>query len=169
MAHERGVEAYKKLKHMWHTIPLTSEKEIILRSLCSIQSPNILSDVFDFMLADVPAQDIFILTSGLAANTRLRKHFWKLIESNFDRFETALKGNMVLIERCLRVILESFTDDAMIGEIERFFVNRGKGCFDRMLDNVKDVILVRSGYRKRDLESVREWAIAYTNNQQDVL
>ncbi|KAH9221868.1 aminopeptidase-like protein [Leptodontidium sp. 2 PMI_412] len=153
--------AYNGLKSKWKTAVLSSEKEIILRALCHVQQEEILPDLFNFVLTQVPAQDILIAATELGQNREVRGLFWELVKVNFDAVTTALKGNPTLIERCLRATLEGFSRRDIVTDMEGFFMNKNIQAYDRMLENVKEAIFALAGYREREEESVRGWFLQH--------
>ena len=73
-----------------------------------------------------------------------------------------LGGNMVVLDRFLRLSLNKFTDLEAEQDIATFFKGKDNRGYDRTLGVVSDTIKGRAAYRKRDKEILLEWLKAHS-------
>jgi hypothetical protein len=72
-----------------------------------------------------------------------------------------LSGNMVLLERFVRMCLQKFASSEVEKDIERFFKDKDNTGYDRGLAVVSDTIKGNARYRESDGETIREWLSAH--------
>lgn len=122
-----------------------------------VQTPELVSAYIDFIFSEVATQDMHTGALGLAANDKARGALWSYIKSNFDSIRKMLSGNMVVLDRFLRVSLKKFTDLETERDIEKFFEGKDNHGYDRSLGIISDSIKSRASYRKRDAAVILEW------------
>lgn len=148
---------YLALKKEWQTTESIDGREICLRALARLQTPQLLDDYLSFLFNDVAMQDLHIGAIGLAANPKTRQGLWMHIQRNFDTIRARLGENMVVMELFIRHSLKSFTDRRTEQEITKFFKGRDNSGYDRALEIVKDTILGRAAYKERDAAAILAW------------
>jgi hypothetical protein len=148
---------YSALKKEWQTTTSVDGKEIILRALARLQTPDLLSDYLTFLFTDVATQDIHTGAMGLAANPVTRRDLWLYIQNNFDAIRARLGKNMVVLDRFLRLSLQKFADRETEKEIAKFFEGKDNRGYDRTLNIVSDTVLGRAAYKERDASVLLEW------------
>lgn len=124
-------------------------------------SGALLSDYLSFMFAAVDVQDIHTAASALAANSKTRAGLWSYIKKNWAMVREKLSGNMVVLDRFLKLSLEKFTDLETEHDIAAFFKDKDNRGYDRTLGVLSDTIKGRAGYRTRDREILLEWLKAH--------
>jgi len=115
-------------------------------------------DYISFLFSPrVNVGDVHYGAASLAANSKGRHLLWNHVKENWEDLRARLSGNMVVLERFLRMGLGKFADEDVRRDIEAFF--EGKDCrgFDRGLGVVNDTIRGNAKYRERDEGTVREW------------
>jgi aminopeptidase N len=132
-------------------------KEIALRALGRLQTPELLSDYLDFISSKVAVQDIHTGAIALSANPKTRSGLWRFFQDNFDLIFKRLAGNMVVFDRFVRVSLNKFSDRETEKEIAKFFEDKDNRGYDRSLRIVSDTILGRASYKERDAKVILEW------------
>jgi aminopeptidase N len=134
-------------------------KEIALQSLGRVQTPELATEYLDFTFSDkVAVQDRHSPAIALAANGKTRLALWEYVKTHWDdRIFKTLSGNMVVLERFLRVALNKFASYEVKSDIEKFFEGKDQRGYDRGLGVVKDTIEGQAKYKERDVEVVREW------------
>jgi hypothetical protein len=152
-----GDSEYNSLKKEWHSTGSVDGKEIALRAMGRIQTPELLADYLDFMSKDVPSQDVHTAGIALSANSKTRDGLWKYIKDNFSEIHTRLSGNMVVLDRFLRVSLNKFSDRETEKDIAAFFAGKDNRGYDRTLNILSDTISGRAAYKERDGKVVLEW------------
>lgn len=157
-----GASEYEAVKKEWSTTSSIDGKEIALASLGRIQdSKTLLSDFLSFIFSTVAVQDIHTAASALAINSKTRAGLWEFIKTNWEMVREKLGGNMVVLDRFLRLSLDKFTDLEAEQDIAAFFKGKDNRGYDRTLGVVSDTIKGRAGYRKRDKEILLEWLKAH--------
>ena len=148
---------YNALKKEWHSTSSVDGKEIALRAMGRIQTPDLLADYLAFMSKDVATQDIHTAAIALAANSKTRAGLWKYIKDNFSEVHSRLSGNMVVLDRFLRRSLSKFSDRETEKDIASFFAGKDNRGYDRTLNVVSDTISSRAAYKERDGKTILEW------------
>lgn len=145
------------MKEEWRTTSSVDGKEIALRALGRLQSPELLADYLAFLTSEVPVQDIHTGGSALSANSTTRLALWQYFQKNFDPLYKRLAGNMVVFDRFVRLSLGKFSSRDIASEISEFFKDKDIRGYDRSLSIVNDTILGRASYKERDAKVILEW------------
>ncbi|KAF7887067.1 uncharacterized protein EAF02_003714 [Botrytis sinoallii] len=148
---------YEALKKEYRETTSIDGKEIVLRAMGRVQTPELISDYFEFLFKEVATQDVHTGASALAANTKTRYQLWQYIQDNFDPVKERLSANMVVFDRFIRLSLSTFSDDNVNKEIEKFFENKDNRGYDRSLAIIGDTIKGRAALKSRDREVILEW------------
>lgn len=154
---EGGEAEYEVIKRDWKNTTSIDGKEISLRALGRVQTPELISAYIEFLFSEVSTQDTHTGAMALAANHKARGALWSYIKNNFESLRKLLGGNMVVLDRFLRVSLNKFADFETEKDIEKFFESKDNRGYDRTLGIVADSIKGRAAYRARDLEVIKEW------------
>ncbi|SMR47200.1 unnamed protein product [Zymoseptoria tritici ST99CH_3D1] len=153
-----GEDAYKAIQKEYLTTTSVDGKEITLQSLGQVQTPELAADYLKFAFdGNVAIQDLHSVGGSLANNSKVRTAVWEYIKSNWPMIREKLGGNMVVLERFLRVSLLKFSDAEVEKDIAQFFADKDNTGYDRGLAVVSDTIKGNARYKERDLENVREW------------
>ena len=152
-----GASEYNALKKEWHSTSSVDGKEITLRAMGRISTPELLSDYLAFMSKDVPAQDVHTPGMALSANAKTRAGLWKFIKDKFSEIHSRLSGNMVVLDRFLLVSLNKFSDRETEKDIASFFASKDNRGYDRTLNILSDTISGRAAYKERDGKVILEW------------
>ncbi len=157
-----GRSEYEAVKNEWSTTSSIDGKEIALSSLGRIQdSQTLLPDFLSFIFSTVAIQDIHTAASALAVNARTRVGLWEYTKENWGMVREKLGGNMVVLDRFLRLSLDKFTDLEAERDIARFFRDKDNRGYDRTLGVVSDTIKGRASYRRREKDVLLEWLKAH--------
>lgn len=156
---ERGESAFKAIQNEYSTTTSIDGKEICLRSLGRVQTPELAQEFLSFIFSDkVAMQDKHSGTIALSSNAKVRIEVWKFVRDNWDsHVHPTLSGNMVVLERFLRFGLNKFADDKIADEIAAFFKDKDTRGYNKGLDVIDDTIRSHAKYRSRDESVVREW------------
>lgn len=155
-----GASEYEALKKFWSTTTSIDGKELSVRAMGRIESPELLKDYLGFLFGTVAIQDQHTGAAALAINPKTRNGFWKYIKENFDGekgLKAKLGANMVVLDRFLKLSLQKFSDFETEKEIAAFFDGRDNRGYDRTLGIVSDTIMGRASYRARDAGILLEW------------
>lgn len=148
---------FSALKQEWQTTTSVDGKDIALRALARLQTPDLLSEYLTVLFNDVATQDIHVGAIGLAANSKTRHGLWLYIKNNFDDIRSRLGENMVVLDRFLQLSLKLFVDRETEKDIAQFFEGKDNSGYDRGLAIVSDTILERAAYKERDAAIILEW------------
>jgi len=157
-----GEDAYKAVRKEYQETKSIDGKEIALRSMGSIQTPELATDYLRFAFGgNVAIQDLHSVGASLANNSKTRGAVWNYIKQEWPMIREKLGGNMVVLERFLRMSLLKFSDEEVEQDIAKFFSDKDNTGYDRGLAVVSDTIKGNARYKKRDLEVTREWLSAH--------
>lgn len=156
---EGGEDAYRAVQREYSTTTSIDGKEICLASLGRIQTIDLAQDLLNWLFSPtVATQDMHSVAASMAANSKVRIELWKYIKTHWeDKVYPDLSGNMVVLERFLRMSLKSFADFDVEKDIKEFYKDRDCRGFDRGLAVVGDTVHAAAAYKERDIERVREW------------
>lgn len=156
---ERGEPAFKAVQNEYLTTSSIDGKEICLRALGRVQSPELAKEFMSFIFSDkVAMQDKHSGTIALANNSKVRLEVWNFVRDNWDsHIHPTLAGNLVVLERFLRFGLNKFADTTVADEIAAFFKGKDTRGYNKGLDVIDDTIRSHAKYRVRDEGVVREW------------
>lgn len=128
-----------------------------------VQTPELARDYIDFLFSPaVAVQDMHSGAVSLALNSKTRHILWEFIKNDWDtKVYPDLSGNMVVLERFLRVGLSKFASSEVEKDIRQFFQGRDNRGYDRALGVVSDTIKGAAAYKERDSELVKEWLSAH--------
>jgi aminopeptidase N len=153
-----GEEAYKAVQDEYLSTVSIDGKEITLQSMGLVQTHDLAKDYLSFAFSGkVAIQDLHSVGASLANNSKTRHAVWEYIKANWDMIREKLGGNMVVLERFLRMSLQKFASHEVEKDIQQFFEGKDNEGYDRGLAVAGDTIRSNAQYRERDLEVVREW------------
>jgi hypothetical protein len=99
---------------------------------------------------------------ALATNAKTRNDVWSFVKANWEtKVFPDLSGNMVVLERFLRVSLNKFASFEVKKDIDDFFKNKDIKGYDRGLGVIADTITGAAKYKERDAGLVKEWLSAH--------
>ena len=157
-----GEAAYKAVQEEFRTTKSIDGKEITLQAMGQVQTDALAHDYLKFAFSGkVPIQDLHSVGASLSNNSKVRGTVWEYIKAEWPTIRQDLGGNMVVLERFLRMSLQKFADAQIEKDITSFFSDKDKTGFDRGLAVVSDTIIGNAKYRERDLENTREWLKAH--------
>ncbi|KAF2097331.1 hypothetical protein NA57DRAFT_57923 [Rhizodiscina lignyota] len=155
---EGGKDAYDAVKKEFLTTTTIDGAEIALSSMGRVQSQDLATDLLNFAFTEkVKVQDRHTPAVALAANSKVRDAVWEFTKNNWDMVYKELSGNMVVLERFLRVGLNKFASREKMEDIKNFYADKDCKGFDRGLAVILDTISGAAGYRERDAAVLKEW------------
>lgn len=157
-----GQSAYEAVKAEYLNTNSIDGKEIALSSLGRVQTPALAKDYLSWAFSGaVATQDLHTPAAALAINSKVRLAVWEYIKENWSDLRSRLGGNMVVLERFLRMSLRKFASNDIEKDIENFFKDKDNSGYDRGLAVVSDTIKGNARYRANDVEIIREWLSAH--------
>ena len=106
-------------------------------------------------------QDVHSVGVPLAGNPKVRNEVWSYIKTDWGTIHARLSGNMVLLERFIRMCMQKFSSAQVERDMEAFFKEKDKTGYDRGLAVVSDTIKGNARYKERDAGVIREWLWAH--------
>lgn len=122
-----------------------------------IGTPDLARDYFTFLMSAVQVQDVHSGAMALSANGKTRHALWECIKENWDTVHSRLSGNMVVLDRFLRVSLNKFADEDVEKDIAAFFEKKDNRGYDRSLGVISDTIRGNAQYYQREERLLLEW------------
>lgn len=155
---EGGQPAFDAVKNEYINTTSIDGKEIALGALGRVQSLDLARQYLDWSFSGaVATQDMHTPANALASNAKVRIAVWEFIKNNWPMVRGRLSGNMVVLERYLRVSLKKYASYDVLSDIEAFFDKEDKEGFDRGLAVALDTVKSNARYRQADGEIIREW------------
>ena len=155
---EGGPQAFTDVRDEYLHPTAIDGPEAALHSLGRVQTAELAREYLGFLFSGaVATQDVHSGGAALAANAKVRLVLWEWIKENWEVIHARLSGNMVVLDRFLRLALRKFADEEVGRDIELFFEGKDNRGYDRTLRVVADTIRGNVEYRKRDAGIVREW------------
>lgn len=149
---------YEAVKQEFLTTTSIDGKELALVSMGRVQSPELAEEFINFLYSDhVAIQDVHSGGASLAANPKTRLAHWEYIKTNWTTLREKLGGNMVVVDRLLRVSLNKFASREIGQDIAKFFEGKDNRGYDRGLGIVADTVSGNASYKERDEVSILEW------------
>ncbi|TKX19461.1 aminopeptidase-like protein 3 [Elsinoe australis] len=156
-----GKDAYLQVRKEYESTTSVDGKEITLAAMGRVPSAELARDYLDWSFSGpVATQDLHTPARALALNSAVRTEVWTFIKKNWSTIFDKLSGNMVVLERFLRMSLTKFASNDIEKDIENFFKDKDQKGFDRGLAVVSDTIKGLAGYRERDGGVIGEWLSA---------
>jgi aminopeptidase N len=159
---EGGKPAYDAVLKEYLNTTSVDGKEIALQGLGRVQSTELAREYLKWSFSGaVATQDLHTPSRALALNSKTKLEVWHFIKENWSMLRERLGGNMVVLERYLRMSLNRFSSFEVEKDIADFFKDKDNAGYDRGLAVVSDTIKGRARYAQHDLEVVREWLSAH--------
>ncbi|KAF2219338.1 peptidase family M1-domain-containing protein [Elsinoe ampelina] len=151
-------DAYLKVRKEYESTTSVDGKEITLAAMGRVATTDLARDYLEWSFSGaVATQDLHTPARALALNSAVRGEVWTFIKKNWPTIFEKLSGNMVVLERYLRMSLTKYASFEIEKDIENFFKDKDQKGFDRGLSVASDTIKGLAGYRERDGEVIKEW------------
>ncbi|KAK6341017.1 hypothetical protein TWF696_009328 [Orbilia brochopaga] len=155
---EGGKSEYDQVWEEYLRATSPDGKEITLQSLGKAKEHTLITDYLSKMLSDkIPTQNTHYVSSALAMNSDARPHVWEFVKTRWEDIVKLLGGNMVLLDRFVRVTLNKFADEKILEELKAFFEGKDQRGYDRAVKVAIDSVSGNVSWRKRDEMAVTEW------------
>lgn len=133
-------------------------KEIAVFALGKAKKEKLIKDNLDLLLSGkVAVQDLHTLAASLASNPSARWAFWQFIKENWAAIYSLMSGNMVILDRFVKLSIVNFSSKKAYEDIESFFADKDTHGFERSVGQGLDVIKSYAAWVERDGESVAAW------------
>ncbi|KAL1636821.1 hypothetical protein SLS56_000914 [Neofusicoccum ribis] len=160
---EGGEQGFEAIKQEFINNTSIDGREICLQALGRVQTPQLAKAYLDFLFSPaVPVQDMHSGAAALAANSKTRHTLWSYIKEHWDsKVYPELSGNMVVLDRFIKLSLAKFASYEVAEDVKGFFANKDCKGFDRALAQSDDIMTGGAKYRERDSAVVKEWLSAH--------
>ncbi|GME27862.1 glutamyl aminopeptidase [Neofusicoccum parvum] len=160
---EGGEQGFEAIKQEFINNTSIDGREICLQALGRVQTPELAKAYLDFLFSPaVPVQDMHSGAAALAANSKTRHTLWSYIKEHWDsKVYPELSGNMVVLDRFIKLSLAKFASYEVAEDVKGFFANKDCKGFDRALAQSDDIMTGGAKYRERDSAVVKEWLSAH--------
>ncbi|EKG11117.1 Peptidase M1 alanine aminopeptidase/leukotriene A4 hydrolase [Macrophomina phaseolina MS6] len=161
---EGGEQGFEAIKQEFLTNTSIDGREICLQALGRVQTPELAKAYLDFLFSPaVPVQDMHSGAASLAANSKTRHTLWAYIKEHWDtKVYPELSGNMVVLDRFIKLSLAKFASFEVAKDVKTFFADKDCKGFDRALAQSDDIMTGGAKYRERDSAVVKEWLSAHS-------
>jgi aminopeptidase N len=158
-----GEDAYKAVQQEFLTTKSIDGKEMTLAAMGHVQTPELGKAYLDWVFhsGKVAIQDVHTASMALGGNSKTRDAVWEYTKANWPMLYEKLGGNMVVLDRFVRVSLNKFSEFEVDEDIRKFFEAKDNKGYDRSLAIVSDTIRGNAKYKERDMERVKEWLGAH--------
>ncbi|KAK6528727.1 hypothetical protein TWF694_003967 [Orbilia ellipsospora] len=155
---EGGKDEYEKVWDEYLKATSPDGKEITLQSLGKVKDESLIKDYLEKMISDkIPTQNTHYVSSSLAMNSDAKPLVWKFVKERWEDIFKLLSGNMVLLDRFVRVTLNKFADEGILNEMVEFFEKKDQRGYDRAVKVAIDSVSGNVSWKKRDEKVVVEW------------
>ncbi|KAK8151919.1 peptidase family M1-domain-containing protein [Phyllosticta citribraziliensis] len=160
---EGGQEGYEAIKHEYLNNTSIDGREICLQAMGRVQTAELAKKYLEFTFSPaVAVQDKHSAASSLAANSKTRHALWEYIKQHWDdQVYAQLSGNMVVLDRYVKLSLSKFASYEVAEDVKKFFADKDCKGFDRALAQSNDIMTGGAKYRERDGAVVKEWLSAH--------
>lgn len=160
---EGGEQGYEAIKQEFVNNTSIDGREICLQALGRVQTPELAKVYLDFLFSPaVPVQDMHSGAAALAANSKTRHALWAYIKEHWStKVYPELSGNMVVLDRFIKLSLAKFASYEVAKDVKAFFADKDCKGFDRALAQSDDIMTGGAKYRERDSAVVKEWLSAH--------
>jgi len=157
-----GKAEYEAVKNEYLTSTGIDTREICLASLGNVRDSALANDLLNFMMSSsVAIQDKHTPAASLSQNPKARLQLWHYIKENWSTIRAELGGNMVVLDRFLRVALNHLASHEAEKDIASFFEGKDNTGYDRTLGVIADSVKGNANYKERDEKLVLEWLKAH--------
>ncbi|KAK9460627.1 peptidase family M1-domain-containing protein [Lipomyces oligophaga] len=133
-------------------------KEIALSAIGRTKKPVLIERALSMLLSgEVAVQDLHTLANSLAANGKARWELWKYTKAHWESIYKLMSGNMVILERYVRVSINVFSSTEAVTDIEGFFADKDTHGYDRAVGQGLDIVKSYAAWVQRDGNEVEKW------------
>jgi len=155
---EGGKEEYEYVWNEYLQVASPDGKEITLQALGRSKNLENIKDYLSKMISEhIPTQNTHYVSSSLSINNEAKPHLWEFVKEKWDDIHKLLSGNMVLLDRFVRVSLNKFADEKTLQEMTEFFEGKDQRGYDRAVRVAIDTVQGNITWKNRDEKILEEW------------
>ncbi|KAF3934015.1 Laeverin [Dactylella cylindrospora] len=153
-----GRKEWEFVLNAYHTGANSDERNTALRALGRSRDPQCIKDTLALSLSsDVKEQDIYLPLAGLRGHPEGIIALWTWAKQSWDVLEKKLPPGLGMLGSIVQIVTSSFTSQAQIDDINKFFGERSTKGFDKGLAQALDAVSAKAKWLDRDKEDVKAW------------
>src|SRR6187402_2236598 len=140
----------------------SDERNTALRSLGRAKDPELIKRTLALPFGgEVKEQDIYMPIGGLRTHPAGIEALYSWMTENWEELARRLPAGLSMLGTMVSICTSSFTREADLDRIQKFFDSKSTKGFDQSLAQSLDAIRAKSAWLGRDKEDVKEWVNAY--------
>jgi aminopeptidase 2 len=153
-----GEKEYNAIVKEYETGKNSDERNTALRALGRARDPKLIRRTLDYSLSkQVKEQDLYLPLAALRTHREGIEAFWAWMKTNWETIVKKLPPSMSMLSSLVSMGTSSFTKEAQLKDVEKFFGERSTKGFDRNLAQSKDSIVAKIRQIERDGDDVVAW------------
>ncbi len=159
VAEQGGTTEYAQLLKVYKTTGMQEERVRVLRALTCFQQPALIRKVLRFAISDqVRAQDAYAVVGGFGHNRAGRALAWHFVKTHWKMLvKRYASGGLSLMTRIVEGATSSFTTEADLKDVRRFFVSHPVPGTERAMRRALETIATAFRWTKREEADIRSW------------
>ncbi|KAL7747575.1 hypothetical protein RI367_007016 [Sorochytrium milnesiophthora] len=159
-----GEEEFNQVARLFETTQDIDLRYAALRALGHTKKPELIQRLLEYSLSEsVRPQDIHYPWGTLSGNHYARQTLWKFFTANWDLLSERYKANFDMLGSCVQLSTRSFTTQADLDAMHKFFAGKETKACQRKIDQSIDSISGAINWLKRDGENVDAWLLEHIN------
>ncbi|RDW77149.1 hypothetical protein BP6252_05202 [Coleophoma cylindrospora] len=156
-----GKAEYDTILETYRTSKNSDEKNTALRSLGRAKDPELIKRTLTLPFGgEVKEQDIYLPIASLRTHPEGIEAVYDWMTVNWDELTRRLPAGLSMLGTMVSICTSSFTSEAALQKIEKFFADRSTKGFDKGLAQSLDAIRAKSAWLSRDRDDVKSWVEA---------
>ncbi|KAJ8903626.1 hypothetical protein NDN08_004728 [Rhodosorus marinus] len=151
-----GKEGYDAVMQIYKETDLNEEMVRCMRALGAIPDVGVLEETLQWALAEVKAQDIYVVINSVAKNRRGKDLAWEFLQKEWENFVERFGKGSHFNTRMMGSCTE-FSSEEKAVEVEKFFASATIVGATRTLEQCLESIRMRASWYQRDAEEVHAW------------
>jgi aminopeptidase 2 len=157
MQYDIILDTYRKSKN-------SDERNTALRSLGRAKDPELIKRTLTLPFGgEVKEQDVYLPISSLRTHTEGIEALFGWMTENWDELNRKFPAGLNMLGTIVTICTSSFSKQADLERVEKFFEGRSTKGFDQGLAQSLDTIRAKTAWLARDREDVKAWTEAYTS------
>jgi len=157
-----GAKEYDVILNAYRTGKTADERNTALRSLGRAKDPELIKRTLALPFGgEVKEQDIYMPVGALRTHPDGIEALYNWMTENWDELARRLPAGLSMLGSMVSICTSSFSSQADIDRINKFFEGKSTKGFDQSLAQSLDSIKAKSAWLDRDREDVKQWVEAY--------
>ncbi|KAA8498243.1 Puromycin-sensitive aminopeptidase [Porphyridium purpureum] len=156
-----GKPEYEVLRQLHDTSDLNEERVRCLRAMAKTKDLEQLKTFRDWGTANVKAQDMMYVMSGMAANPLGIDMAWEYLKTQWNVWLEKYGSGNFMLTRFMELATSGFVTESKAKDVEEFFKTVDTAGVERKLAQCTEGIRVRAAWVGRDQQAVADWLKAF--------